>query len=176
VKRTESGQRKWLVDHAEEVLGAIGMGPGHTVLDFGCGEGIFALPSARVVGREGVVQALDCDEDKLVALAARAADAGLTNIRTVHTSDEIEVPLPDESCDAMLLYDVLHLINDWQALFAEAFRVLRPEGTLSVYPMHVDDQDVKRECTSQGLNFASAYQRVLNFVRPKAHGEGEEQR
>ena len=152
--------------HAVEVLAEAGIAPGHTVLDFGCGDGAFALPAARLAGDEGEVHALDCNTRKIASLARRAADAGLRNVRTIRTGGELTVPLPEGSCDAVLLYDVLQHLDDWPTIFAEALRVLRPSGALSVYPMHVDAERVKRECGEAGLAFTDAYQGVLNFTKP----------
>lgn len=162
---TEQSKRRWLVKHAAEVLGAVGIVPGRTVLDFGCGAGAFTLLAAQLVGEEGTVHALDCDAKKIAALAGRAANARLDNIHTICTGGELEIPLPEEACDVVLLYDVLQHLDDWPTIFAEALRVLRPSGTLSVYPMHVDAEQVKRECAEAGLAFRGTYEGVLNFTK-----------
>ncbi len=172
--RTEGEQRRWLVRHAVEVLRSLGIAPGRTVLDFGCGDGVFAVPAAELVGPDGTVYALDRDRDKLSALTSSVADTGLSNLRVIHTSGELSVPLPDESCDVALIYDVLQLVDDWPTFFAEARRVLKPSGTLSVYPMHVDRQRVKRECLDAGFREAAAPEPLLNFIKPRTRREQEE--
>lgn len=174
MQRSESEERKWLVRHAQDVLRSVGIAPGHTVLDFGCGEGPFALPAARLVGDAGTVHALDRDGDKLAALTARAEDAGLGNIRTIQTGGELRVSLPDGSCGCMLLYDVLQGIDDWHALFAEALRVLWPGGTLSIYPMHVERDRVTRECSAAGFRPVPGPDALLNFVKPATPGARKE--
>lgn len=165
---SEHSKRRWLVKHAAEVLGAVGIVPGHTVLDFGCGAGAFTLPAAQLVGEQGTVHALDRDAKKIAGLAGRAGNAGLSNIRTIPTGGELEIPLPEGSCDVVLIYDVLQHLDDWPTIFAEALRVLRPSGTLSVYPMHVDTARVEGECAEAGLAFTGTYEGVLNFTKPDA--------
>jgi len=44
---------------AIELLERIGISKGQTVLDFGCGYGIYTIPVAKIVGKQGRVYALD---------------------------------------------------------------------------------------------------------------------
>jgi GT2 family glycosyltransferase/ubiquinone/menaquinone biosynthesis C-methylase UbiE len=53
------------------------------------------------------------------------------NVRFVH-GDATALPFPDESFDAVTLFDVLEHIPDDSAAVAEALRVLRPGGALLV--------------------------------------------
>jgi ubiquinone/menaquinone biosynthesis C-methylase UbiE len=49
---------------AFEVLEKAGIKRGKTVLDFGCGSGIYTIPVAKIAGKEGDVYALDKDIEK----------------------------------------------------------------------------------------------------------------
>ena len=130
--------RDWLETHAEEVLRVVRIEAGATVLDFGCGAGKFSLVAARLVGRKGRVYALDVKESLLTALVRRAKFEGLTQLETVLCDGQAgRTGLPDGSVDAVLLYDVLQLIEDQEALLRESRRVLKSGGVLSVFPMHV---------------------------------------
>ena len=51
--------REWLAEHAFEVLLHVGVSKAQTVLDYGCGSGIFTIPSARIVGKRGRVYAFE---------------------------------------------------------------------------------------------------------------------
>ena len=42
-------------DYAMELLKAVGIKKGQTVLDFGCGEGNYTIPAAKLVKNEGKV-------------------------------------------------------------------------------------------------------------------------
>ncbi len=128
-----------LEERASRVLRGVGVREGQTVLDFGCGEGTYAIPAARLVGNEGLVYALDQDRAKLAELRGKSEAARLENIRIVRVIDRASIPLADESVDLILLYDVLH---SWyhphsqqrEDILHALYRVLRPEGLLSFYP------------------------------------------
>jgi precorrin-6B methylase 2 len=53
---------------AIKVLKRIGIRRGQTVLDFGCGYGIYTIPVAKIVGEHGRVYALDKDKEAMDAL------------------------------------------------------------------------------------------------------------
>ena len=60
---------------ASEVIKYIGVKAGQSVLDFGCGSGIYTIPVAGIVGKRGKVYALDKAREDLDNLMRRA-DAG----------------------------------------------------------------------------------------------------
>lgn len=65
-------------ESGEELVAAIGVGEGMAVLDLGCGDGTTALPAAEAGAN---VLGVDIASNLVVAGKARAAAAGLTNLR-----------------------------------------------------------------------------------------------
>lgn len=55
----EAERREW--QEPEPILRKIGMGPGMTFADIGCGDGFFSLPAARMAGGDGRVFGVDAD-------------------------------------------------------------------------------------------------------------------
>ena len=47
---TEQQFKAWLEANAHSVLERVGIAKGHTVLDYGCGTGVYTIPAARIVG------------------------------------------------------------------------------------------------------------------------------
>ncbi|MDR3225477.1 MAG: class I SAM-dependent methyltransferase [Clostridiales Family XIII bacterium] len=73
--------------------------PSDTVLDVGCGPGRVAIPMAQ---RAASVTALDASPKMLEILGRNAADAGVTNIKTLLVDWE-----DDESVDAIERHDIV---------------------------------------------------------------------
>jgi len=132
--------------NASDALVEMGVRAGQAVLDFGCGSGTYTVPAARLVGEEGRIYALDISTEALDRLEEKVRREGLKNITRI-VNEGRRIPLEDNSIDVMLLIDVLQEIDDKDDLFKEAYRILKPSGRVSVYPMHVlaeEDEELKR--------------------------------
>jgi ubiquinone/menaquinone biosynthesis C-methylase UbiE len=49
------------------------------------------------------------------------------------------------------MIDVLQEIDDKEALLNEAYRILKPSGVLTIYPMHVSEKEVERLTSTKGF-------------------------
>lgn len=155
-----------------EILKRIGVREGQVVLDFGCGSGNYAIPAARIVGNRGKVYALDKDAYKLKELAQRAKSDGLKNIETIETGGEPNFGLEDSSLDVVLLYDIFWYfpVTDPKLarLLKEAHRVLRDDGLMSVYPEHVEIEELKQEIERAGFYLQNRFSgQVIHESRPE---------
>ncbi len=131
--------KEWLDDKGVAFLSDIGIRKNHIVSDFGCGEGHYTIPAAKVVGESGKVYAVDRDRDSLNEMMRIAKGEGLNNIVTVHNpSRDPKIDLKDESVDLFLLYDILHYMDaaGRDRIYSESWRVLKADALLSVYPKH----------------------------------------
>ena len=124
----------WLEKKGQEFLNGVGMKEGQTVLDFGCGEGHYAIPAAKLVGDKGRVYAVDKDEQALYRLAQTVDDNSIKNIRIM--KEDSKIPLENNQVDFIVCYDVVHYVKDRKNLYHELHRVLRQDGILSLYPKH----------------------------------------
>ncbi|MBN1349592.1 methyltransferase domain-containing protein [candidate division KSB1 bacterium] len=141
----------WLRKYSQKVLTEVGLKNGQTVLDFGCRIGNYTIPAAMIVGHAGNVYALDKNQESLNELMQRSKSHGLENIERIDATDEVKIPLPDESVDVVLLYDVIHLVNNRKKLFYEVCRIAKQNALISVLPkhfrkeMHMNLEHVKNE-------------------------------
>jgi SAM-dependent methyltransferase len=113
------------------ILDAFGFGPATgDVAELGCGYGTFTLPLARRIA--GTVHTVDIEANMVAITQQRATAAGLTNVQT-----ELRDVLADGfappagSCDAALLFNILHA-EDPVAFLRAARNVVRPGGLVAV--------------------------------------------
>lgn len=112
----------------EPLLVAADIGPGHTVVDYGCGPGGLALELARRVGPDGRIHGVDLNQ-KFVALAhENLAAAGFAARSTIHHTSDDQIPLGDNSADRLVCKNVLEYVSDYAAVIAEFHRVVKPGG------------------------------------------------
>jgi SAM-dependent methyltransferase len=84
----------------------------------------------------------------MIKLARRnAKKVGLENVEFRYGEME-DIPLPDASVDVIISNCVINLSPDKDAVFAEAFRVLRPGGRMTVSDIVVDG-DLPRSVRSK---------------------------
>ena len=118
-------------DQLEPLFAPAGVGPGHTVLDFGTGPGNLAIEMARRVGPDGHVHAVDINPDFLARAASKAEAEGLADRFSVHLLDDHRLPVDDGSVDRVLAKNVLEYVPDVDAVLAECFRITVPGGRMT---------------------------------------------
>ena len=133
-------QFKALLDHPlrlryrnpGETIGLFGITGGMSVLDLGCGTGLFTVEAAHLVGPTGTVHAADLQAALVEATRRRVEAAGVAERVVLHHSGAYNLPLADESVDLALLVAVLGEAPDRMRALAEVRRVLKPGGRLAV--------------------------------------------
>lgn len=135
---------------------------GTTVADIGCGGGIYArawsdLGAASVTG-------IDFSAQMIEDASKNCSDLpGLTFAQ----GDAAETRLPDNAVDIAFSRAVIHHLPELDPAFAEAFRILKPGGTIIVQDRTIED--VQHPASPEHLRgyFFEAFPRLLETERER---------
>jgi len=183
----------WLLRRAREreeatslLLENLGVKPGMTVCDLGCGNGYLTLPLAKMVGESGRVLAVDIQPEMLEMLEVRAKKEGLADRIDKILCTSTDPRLPKGKIDLLLMVDVYHEVTHPQLLLRAIRRSLTPAGRVAFVEFRREDQKVPikhlhkmsarqvvREAAANGLVLAERFdglpwQHLLAFSRDDA--------
>ncbi len=131
---------RWMVEldnpfaktcRAQTIIEQLGLEPGMSVLDAGCGPGRLTIPIAKRVGERGHVVAMDIQEGMLARTRQKALAENLSNIEFLHAGLG-QGFLGNNRFDAALLVTVMGEIPDRNRALKEICGTLKPGGLLSV--------------------------------------------
>lgn len=130
---------------ARTVVDYIDPKPGDRILDAGCGLGFYLYLLGQVTTAE--LFGVELSRARLATAASQRRVSGAS----LFAGDVTRMPYREASFDAVILSEVLEHLPDDRAALDEAFRVLRPGGTLAVtvpnrrYPLLWDPINGVRE-------------------------------
>lgn len=175
-------------EHCSLVLSNMGLKPGMTVCDMGCGSGYYALDIAKLIGKEGKVLAVDVQPQMLRMLRTRIKKAKIDNIEPI-LGTYTDPKLAPESCDLIFCVDVYHEFSHPEHMLAQMRKALKKDGllllvefraedpTVPIYPEHkMTREQVTKEMTANGFKFAKEFtklpwQHMMFFARDEAFDE-----
>lgn len=139
---------EWLIRNEREreercslMLANLGVKPGMTVCDMGCGNGFHALKIAEMVGKKGMVFGVDVQPEMLKLLRDRFEKKGIENVVPILGSYH-NPHLPKNSVDLILLVDVYHEFSHPEYMLRAMRDALKPKGVIVLVEFRLEDPDV----------------------------------
>jgi ubiquinone/menaquinone biosynthesis C-methylase UbiE len=100
--------------------------------DFGCGGGYFTSLLAKEVGPEGMIYAIDIQEDAIKEAQEFLKNLGIFNVKFLIQDLEINSGLENDSLDFVFISQVLYQSENPEKIVKEAYRVLKKDGYLII--------------------------------------------
>jgi ubiquinone/menaquinone biosynthesis C-methylase UbiE len=139
---------EWLIRDEREreercslMLANLGVRPGITVCDMGCGNGFHSLPIAKMVGKDGLVVGVDVQPEMLGFLRDRTEEQGIENVVPILGSYH-NPRLPPDSIDLVLMVDVYHEFSHPEHMLAAIRKSLKPGGLVVLVEYREEDKKV----------------------------------
>ena len=141
-----------------ETLTDLGFAPAMTVLDLGCGTGLFTVAMAQMVGEEGRVHAVEMQKPLLGQAQARAQALGLQARIHFHHCGAYQLPIETSSIDLAVVIATLSQIPNKAAALTELRRVLKPGARLAISeelpdPAYIPPQAMRHWLANAGYTF-----------------------
>jgi len=108
-----------------------GLKKGETVLDLGSGAGFDCFLAANRVGKTGKVIGIDMTPEMIEKARSNAEKNNIKNVE-FRLSEIENLPVADNSIDAVISNCVINLSSDKAKVFREIKRVLKPGGRISI--------------------------------------------
>jgi len=125
----EAERDRW--QRQSDIIRALNLRQGSTVVDLGCGSGYFALKLSQAIGSQGTVVAVDIRRLPLRILWLRALVRNQRNIRSV-LSEPDDPHLSPNAADAVLVVNTYHELESPEAILDHIFRSLVSGGSLVI--------------------------------------------
>jgi len=154
-------------------LSKLGLNDGMRVVDLGAGSGFYSLESARRVGQNGRVYAVDVQKDLLERLRSVGAANGLRNIEVIWGNAEKlgGTKLREALADRVIVSNILFQVEKPDDFVLEIKRILKPGGKVLV----VDWSEVSAMSPKSfvSVDKAEALFIKAGFIKEQSFGAGE---
>ena len=150
------------------LLEAAGLKQGQKVMEVGCGPGFFTIPAAKIVGKDGLVYAVDVNQRAMMRVEEKMQKYGIANIKPIF-GNAADSGLPEESVDLVFVFGLRYVAGGLSSLISGIHRILKPEGILSFEKTTGSDEQLLGEVETAGFAFTEKKGRILIF---KKRGNG----
>lgn len=126
----------------EEIVKNLNLKEGDIVADFGCGSGAYVFTSSKYVGDRGRVYAVDRFTDMVDKINREADKKSIINIDGIVANVEEKVYLDNNSCDVIILSNILSEVYSIDNLIKEVKRVLKTDGRILIVDWKNTEENV----------------------------------
>ena len=175
-------------ERPSQVLPQLGLKPGMTVCDLGCGNGFYSISMAKIMA-PGKVMAVDIQQEMLHLLKLRCDEAKVENIQPV-LGTLVDPQMAPGSIDLVLMVDVYHEFSHPREMLSAIRRSLKPGGRVALLEYREEDlkvpikpehkmskRQILKEYTANGFRLSQEYDQLpwqhLMFFQADPDWKGE---
>ena len=126
-----------------------GIKKGSIVIDYGCGPGMYIKRASELVGKEGLVYAVDIHELAIKSVKKLITKYKLCNVKIRQTLDN-KVEIPDNTADLIYAIDMFHMVKDYKSFLSELKRIGKPDCILILEDGHQSRKKSKEKVEKSG--------------------------
>jgi len=123
------------------VVPALKLKPGDAVADIGAGTGYYTRLLAKPIGTNGVVYAVEIQQEMLDILTNKMTTEKIFNVKPVLGTVQ-DPKLPPSSIDLVLMVDVYHEFDFPYEMISAMCRALKPGGRIAFVEFRAEDPKV----------------------------------
>lgn len=148
----------------EKLLIPAGLQKDQKVLEVGCGPGFFTIPAARIVGKNGMVYAIDINPYAIKKIEKKISKEKITNVRPL-LLNVTATGLPKKSVNLAFFFGIIHnLVDIIDEVIIEMDRILTNDGIISIQKSRKKTSDIiKMIEESRKFVLMEETKRLINF-------------
>lgn len=124
-----------LVGHSRKNFKTLGLKPGQTVIDYGCGPARYIEFASNAVGKKGKVIAVDIHPLAIAKVKEKIEKFSLTNVEPV-LAEKYRTPVSPETADIVYALDMFHMVEKPDVFLKELSRLVKKDGTIIIEDGH----------------------------------------
>jgi len=149
-----------------KLLRAAGLDQTQRVVEVGCGPGFFTIPAAGMVGRQGHLYALDVNPRAIERVRKKIKKEELENV-TALCINASETGFSEQSVDLAFVFGLRHVAGGLEKVLLELYRILKPQGTLSLEKTKGSETLLKGSAERAGFIFSEKQGRIFRVKKGK---------
>lgn len=141
-----------------------GIKEGYTVIDYGCGPGVYVRRASELVGRNGKVYAVDVHKLAIESVNRIIERYNLSNVEAV-LARGCSCNLDDHIADVIYALDMFHMVTEPTLFLHELHRLLKRNGYLIIDYGHQSRESAKAKIKQSRIwDIVEVHRRGLKCV------------
>lgn len=134
------------------------------MLEVGCGPGFFTIPAARIVGKQGLVYAVDVHPLAIKRVKKKIENEKIENVKPI-LCNASDTGLSDQSIDLAFVFGLRYMAGGLENLISEMHRVIKPGVTLSFEKTRGKEEGLIQEVERRGFIYSGKQGRIFIFTK-----------